>query len=281
MTSTGKNDDPPISGRTTILTIVGHPVSQVRSPTTVNAEFARTGIDAALVAVDLEPSSLPAFVQMLRGWQNSPGCIVTLPHKTAAAGLVDELTDRARLLGAVNIVRRTSSGHLVGDMIDGLGFLQALKRNSFEARGKHVAVFGAGAVGRALLLALADAGAGRISFHEPEQVRRASVESLASAAGIESLVSTDAHENLESADLAINASPVGMNGDNRMAFDPARLPAHALVADVVTYPVETPLLLAARSAGLRTQNGIAMADAQLRMQLRYFGFAGDLPGENC
>ena len=121
MTSTGKNDAPPISGRTTILTIVGHPVSQVRSPTTVNAEFARTGIDAALVAVDLEPSSLPAFVQMLRGWQNSPGCIVTLPHKTAAAGLVDELTGRARLLGAVNIIRRTSSGHLAGDMIDGLG----------------------------------------------------------------------------------------------------------------------------------------------------------------
>lgn len=166
-------------------------------------------------------------------------------------------------------------------MIDGLGFLEALKRSGFEARGKRVAVFGAGAVGRALLLALADAEAGRISFHEPEQVRRASLESLASAAGIESLVSTDAHENLESADLAINASPVGMNGDNRMAFDPARLPAHALVADVVTYPVETPLLLAARSAGLRTQNGIAMADAQLRMQLRYFGFAGDLPGENC
>jgi shikimate dehydrogenase len=71
-----------------------------------------------------------------------------------------------------------------------------------------------------------------------------------------------------------------MNGDNRMAFDPARLPA-PLVADVVTYPVETPLLLAARSAGLRTQNGIAMADAQLRMQLRYFGFAGDLSAENC
>lgn len=281
MTGTGKNGAPAISGRTAILTIVGHPVSQVRSPTTVNAEFARIGIDAALIAVDLEPSSLPSFVQMLRGWQNSPGCIVTLPHKAAASGLVDELTDRARLLGAVNIIRRTATGRLVGDMIDGLGFLEALQRTGFEASGKHVAVFGAGAVGRALLLSLADAGVARISFHEPEPARRASLESLASAAGIESRLSMDAHENLESADLAVNASPVGMNGDNRMAFDPARLPAHALVADVVTYPVETPLLLAARAAGLRTQSGIAMADAQLLMQLRYFGFAGDLPGENC
>jgi len=281
MINTGPNGASLISGLTTILTIIGHPVFQVRSPTTMNGEFARTGVDAALIPVDLEPSSLPSFVQMLRGWSNSPGCIVTLPHKAAVAGLVDELTSRAKLLAAVNIIRRTSTGHLVGDMIDGLGFMEALKRNGFEVRGKHVAVFGAGAVGRAMLLSLADAGVASISFHEPDEARRAALMSLASAAGVDSRLSIEAQRNLESADLAINASPVGMNGDDRMAFDPARLPSHALVADVVTNPVETPLLLAARSAGLRTQSGIAMADAQLRMQLRYFGFAGDLPGENC
>jgi shikimate dehydrogenase len=268
------------SGRTMILTIVGHPVLQVRSPTTVNAEFARTGIDAALIAVDLDPSSLPSFIQALRGWQNSPGCIVTVPHKAAAAGLVDELTGRAKLLGAVNIIRRTSAGHLAGDMIDGLGFMAALKRNGFDASGKRVAVFGAGAVGRAMLLSLTGAGAARISFHDPEEAQRAALMSFASAAGVSNRLSMDAPQSLENADLAVNASPVGMNGDERMAFDPARLPAHALVADVVTNPVETPLLRAARAAGLRTQSGIAMSDAQLKMQLRYFGFAADLPGGN-
>jgi shikimate dehydrogenase len=277
MTNKGTDGAPPISGRTTVLTIVGHPVLQVRSPTTMNREFARTGVDAALIAVDLEPSSLPSFVQMLRGWQNSPGCIVTSPHKTAAAGLVDELSNRATLLGAVNIIRRTSTGNLLGDMIDGLGFLEALKRNDFDARGKHAAVFGAGAVGRALLLSLTDAGAAKISFHEPEETRRAALVRLALAAGVESRLSMDAQESLESADLAVNASPVGMNSDNRMAFDPVRLCAHALVADVVTNPVETSLLLAAHSAGLRTQSGISMADAQLPMQLRYLGFGGSSP----
>jgi shikimate dehydrogenase len=281
MRNTRTDAAPQISGRTTILTIVGHPVLQVRSPMTVNREFARTGVDAVLIPVDLEPSSLPSFVQMLRGWQNSPGCIVTSPHKTAAAGLINELTNRAMLLGAVNIIRRTSSGHLVGDMIDGLGFLEALKRNGFDARGKRIAVFGAGAVGRDLLLSLTDAGVSTISFHEPDETRRAALRNLALTADIASRFSTDALENLENVDLAINASPMGMNGDAGMAFDPARLPAHALVADVVTNPVETPLLLAARLAGLRTQSGIAMADAQLLMQLRYFGFAGDLPEENC
>jgi shikimate dehydrogenase len=93
-------------------------------------------------------------------------------------------------------------------------------------------------------------------------------------AGVADRFSTDALEQLESADLAVNASPLGMNGDGAMAFDPARLPAHALVADVVTQPAETPLLAAARAAGLRTQNGVAMADAQVTMQLRFFGFGG-------
>jgi shikimate dehydrogenase len=212
---------------------------------------------------------------MLRGWRNSPGCIVTVPHKSAAAALLDELTDRARLLGAVNMIRRTASGHLAGDMIDGLGFMEALARSGFDAKGKRAVVFGAGAVGRALLLSLTDAGVSRIAFHEPDDARRAALVELASAAGVGSRFSTDAAENLESADLAVNASPVGMNGDTAMAFDPARLPRHALVADVVTNPVQTPLLLASNAAGLRTQDGVAMSDAQLAMQLKYFGLEAD------
>jgi shikimate dehydrogenase len=266
---------PPISGHTIVLTIIGHPVSQVRSPTTVNAELARTGVDAVLIPVDLEPSSVPSFIEMLRGWQNSPGCIVTVPHKTKVAGLIDELTDRAKLLGAVNMVRRTPSGKLTGDMIDGLGFVEALKRNAFEPKTKRAVVFGGGAVGRALLLSLTEAGVSAISFHEPDETRRDALRNLAQLAGVADRFSTDASKDLERADLAVNASPVGMNGDGAMAFDPARLLPHAFVADVVTHPAETPLLAAARAAGLRTQNGVAMADAQMAMQVRFFDFGGE------
>src|ERR1700689_4922619 len=88
----------------------GSVASRVRAPTTVNAELARSRVDAVLIPVDLEPSSVPSFIDTLRGWQNSPGCIVTVPHKTEVAGLIDALTDRAKLLGAVNMVRRTPPG---------------------------------------------------------------------------------------------------------------------------------------------------------------------------
>ncbi len=275
MPETPLDGSPPISGRTTVLTIIGHPVSQVRSPTTINAELERSGVGAVLIPVDLEPSSVPSFIDMLRGWRNSPGCIVTVPHKTAVAGLIDELTERAKLLGAVNMVRRTPSGKLIGDMIDGLGFVEALKRNRFEPKAKRAVVFGGGAVGRAILLSLTEAGVSAISFHEPDKSRRDALRNLAQLAGVRDRFSTDALKDLECADLAVNASPVGMNGDGAMTFDPASLPAHALVADVVTQPAETPLLAAARAAGLRTQNGVAMADAQVTMQLQFFGFGGE------
>ena len=88
-----------ISGRTRVVRIIGHPTRQVRSTTTVNAAYASRGIDAVLVPIDLEEAAVPGFLGVLRGWLNAPGCVVTVPHKSTCADLVDGLTDRARKLG--------------------------------------------------------------------------------------------------------------------------------------------------------------------------------------
>ncbi|QCI65353.1 shikimate dehydrogenase family protein [Phreatobacter stygius] len=261
---------PALSGRTTVLTIIGHPIAQVRSPTTLNPEFRRSGVDAVLVPVDLEPAALPDFIRTLRGWRNAPGTIVTVPHKMPCASLVDDLTDRARLLGAVNLIRRRPDGRLAGDMSDGPGFLKALAAGGFDPAGKNAVVFGAGAVGRALLLSLTEAGVSRIAFHEPDDARREALAALAKAAGVADRLGTDVGADLGAYHLAINASPVGMGEDGRMPFDPTSLPRDALVADVVTEPVETPLLKAARAHGCRVQTGLAMSDAQVAMQIAFF-----------
>jgi shikimate 5-dehydrogenase len=139
------------TGRTRVLSIIGHPIKQVRSPIVVNTELARRGIDAVLVPIDIEASALGAFFTVLRAFENTPGAIVTIPHKIASVEYVDALSDRARLLGAVNMVRRLPGGRLEGDMSDGLGFLAAAAQQGVSARGKSVAVFGGGAVGRAML----------------------------------------------------------------------------------------------------------------------------------
>jgi shikimate dehydrogenase len=262
-----------ITGRTKVVAIIGHPTSQVRSPTSVNAEYARRGIDAVLVPIDLEPEAVPAFLNVLRHWHNAPGCVVTVPHKSACAPLLDGLSERARRLAAVNLIRRTAEGRLEGDMVDGEGFMLALRQNGFEPSGKAAMVFGAGAVGRALLLSLGEAGVSRLVFSDPDAGRIARLQRLAEEAGLASRVAVGAPEDLRAFDLAVNASPVGMGMDGRAAFDPSTLPTHALVADVVTDPVETPLLKAAKTRGLRIQHGLAMSDAQVGMQLAFLGLA--------
>ena len=132
------------TGRTRVLSIIGHPIKQVRSPIVVNTELARRGVDAVLVPIDIETSALGAFFTVLRAFENTPGAIVTIPHKIASVGYVDALSDRARLLGAVNMVRRLPGGRLEGDMSDGLGFLAAAAQQGVSAQEVGGRVFGGG-----------------------------------------------------------------------------------------------------------------------------------------
>jgi shikimate dehydrogenase len=265
------------TGRTRVLSIIGHPIKQVRSPIVVNTELARRGVDAVLVPIDIETSALGAFFTVLRAFENTPGAIVTIPHKIASVGYVDALSDRARLLGAVNMVRRLPGGRLEGDMSDGLGFLAAAAQQGVSAQGKSVAVFGGGAVGRAVLLACCEAGASRVAFHEPDGDRRAALQRLADSAGFADRVTLDAISTYPEADIAVNASPLGMRPDDPLPFAPDRLAPHAHVADVVTDPEISPLLAAARACGLTVQTGRAMAESQRDIQLAFFGL--DQAGE--
>ena len=216
---------------------------------------------------------------MLRAFENTPGAIVTIPHKIASVGYVDALSDRARLLGAVNMVRRLPGGRLEGDMSDGLGFLAAAAQQGVSAQGKSVAVFGGGAVGRAVLLACCEAGASRVAFHEPDGDRRAALQRLADSAGFADRVTLDAISTYPEADIAVNASPLGMRPDDPLPFAPDRLAPHAHVADVVTDPEISPLLAAARACGLTVQTGRAMAESQRDIQLAFFGL--DQAGRTC
>jgi shikimate dehydrogenase len=259
------------NGRTCILSIIGHPVTQVRSPEAVNRELARRRIDAVMIAVDIVPEGLAGFFDFLRSWRNAAGAVVTVPHKIAAVTHLDTMTERASLLGAVNMVRRGADGRLHGDMVDGDGFMAAMTSEGVSAKGKTVAIFGAGAVGRALSLAFAQADAARITLHEPDAARADAFMSFARDAGIAGLVSLDAARRYGEADIAINASPCGMNASDPLPFDPTRLAPTAYVADVVTEPELTPLLAAARERGLTIQVGRAMAEAQRDLQIAFFG----------
>lgn len=258
------------SGRTFVYPMIGHPIFQVKSPTLFNRYFLEKCIDGVMIPVDVHPAEVVHFFSLLRGWRNCPGCVITIPHKQEAARQADELSPRARDLGAVNVLRRTEQGRLIGDMVDGLGFLEALRRNRFDIRGKRAIVFGAGGAGGAIAYAIAEAKAAELVVIDTDSARQQQLLDLITsrypgAALSRTLVS------LNGFDLAVNATPVGMNGDPNTPYPLDNLHAGTFVADVVTEPEITPWLEGARKRGCRIQTGYEMTLGQFTLMGRHMG----------
>ncbi len=258
------------SGRTLVYPMIGHPTTQVKSPGTFNNYFREKGIDGVMFTIDVHPEDVNHFFSLLRGWRNCPGCIVTIPHKQEAARQVDELSSRARDLGAVNVIRRTGEGRLVGDMVDGLGFIEALRTKGFDPKGKRAVVFGAGGAGGAIAYAIAEAGASELILVDIDVDRRNSILALL-ASRYPHLALSNALFSLAGLDLAINATPLGMHGDRRMPFPLDSLGRATLVADVVTEPDITPWLKKALEVGCPIQTGYEMTLGQFAMMAGHMG----------
>ncbi len=258
------------SGRTLVYPMIGHPVAQVKSPATFNRYFREKRIDAVMVTIDVHPADVGHFFALLRGWQNCPGCIVTIPHKQEAARQADDLSPTARDLGAVNVIRRTGHGRLAGDMVDGLGFLEALRTHGFDPRGKSATVFGAGGAGGAIAYAIAGAGAASLAVVDIDRVRQDRLIALI-ASRYPHVALSDGLSSLAGIDLAVNATPLGMNGDTRTPFPLDTLGPSTFVADVVTEPDITLWLQGARERGCRTQTGYEMTLGQFAMMARHMG----------
>ena len=111
--------------------------------------FARTGEDAAYLAFDIPLEQVEQGLAALKTL-GVGGFNVTMPCKTAVAGLVDELSPAARLIGACNTVTVSQDGRLTGHNTDGIGFVRNLHENGVEVRGKRLVVLGAGGAATAI-----------------------------------------------------------------------------------------------------------------------------------
>jgi shikimate dehydrogenase len=217
--------------------------------------------------MELDEADVPSAVAHARadGWL---GLGVTAPYKQVVATLIDEVERDARALGAVNNVLRTREGRLVGFNTDAPGFRAGAEAAmNFPLTGARVVVAGAGGVARAIVHACQSAGV--MSLVVGNRTRRTLL-------GVESVdLGGEAFRTaLRSADLAVNATTVGMI-DPGMSFDVALLPPGATVFDCVYVPAETPLIAAARARGLTAANGSEMLVAQAAIAFeRWTGVGG-------
>jgi len=255
------------------VALIGKPLRRRHSQVMHDAAFDAAGIDGRYVLLELEPEDVAGAVLAARGadWL---GLGVTAPYKRVVAALVDEVEPDAETIGAVNNVVRTGEGRLVGFNSDAPGFRAGVELDMGRPlAGTSVVVAGAGGAAHAVVHACVSAGARRVTIGN--RSAEAAGE-LATRFGVEGgpLDSPELEQALESADLAVNATSVGMI-DPGITIDVARLPASATVFDLVYVPAETPLLAAARARGLRAANGSEMLIQQAAIAFeRWTGVGG-------
>ncbi len=240
-----------ISGKTQLLALIGQPVSHSLSPAMHNAAFVEDGLDFVYVCLDVDPAELPAAVRGARALKMR-GFNVTMPHKRAMAGLVDELDEGVRISGAVNTVVIEDSG-LRGYNTDGGGMVMACNEAGIELPGLSVLLLGAGATAAAIAVAFADAGVGELHIANRnighaaslrDELRRRCMKDV-SAHSLDAL-----EETLPHTELVVNATPLGMKEEDPMPLPSGYIREDRTFCDVVYRPwKETPLVRLARERG--------------------------------
>jgi shikimate dehydrogenase len=259
-----------ITGHTRVFAILADPIAQVKAPQGLNRIMAARGVDGVMVPLQVAPAGLPALLAGLRAVDSFGGCIVTMPHKTAVVPLLDRVSDAARLVGAVNVVRREPDGSLVGEILDGAGFVAGLRHAGHEPRGRRAYLAGAGGAANAIAFALAEAGIARLTIHNrtPARIqdlfgrlRRLHPDLVLASGGAD----PGGH------DLVVNATSLGLRPDDPLPLDPEGLGPDQLVAEIIMEPAETALLRAAAARGCRTHPGLPMLASQLDLMADFMG----------
>jgi shikimate dehydrogenase len=258
-----------IGADTRLAGIIGDPVRHSLSPVLHNTAYAELGLDWAYVAFEVPESETEPALDAVRAL-GLVGLSVTMPHKTAAAGVVDALTEDAATLDSVNTVTLCADGSLHGDSTDGPGFVAALHEAGHDPAHARVLVLGAGGAARPVTLALVRAGATvEIAARRPDAAASAAALAGAGTVGWDERVAAAA-----GADIVVNATPIGMDGDPESPLPAASLRNDQVVADLVYHPLETPLLAAARAAGAATVDGLGMLVHQAALQVERWSGLG-------
>ncbi len=244
--------------------LFGYPLSHSISPAFQQAALDHCAIPACYQRWAVPPEQLPAEVERLRA-DDRLGANVTIPHKEAVAGLVDEVDEVARRLRAVNTIVK-AGGRLIGRNTDEYGFMRSLRETgNLDPAGKNAALLGAGGAARAAAFGLAAAGAARLTIANRTPERAEALAAEARRDGCEVVSAPAAADALAEvcgeADLVVNATSVGMRhgpAEGESPLPDGAIRQGAVVFDMVYTPTETPLLKQAAAAGARPVGGLPM-----------------------
>lgn len=207
----------------------------------------------------LDDSALPGLLDAAQR-TGFTGLNVTYPFKQAILPLLDDLSEEARGIGAVNTVV-FKEGKRIGHNTDCLGFAEGFRRGLGEVARNQVVQMGAGGAGAAVAHALLGEGVGRLVLFEVDAERgQALVDNLNARFGSgRAVLGSDLAGAVADADGLVNTTPVGMAKLPGTPLPVEMLHAQLWVAEIIYFPLETELLRHARALGCRTLDGGTMA----------------------
>lgn len=259
--------------------VIGDPVTQSKSPSIHRFWLEQLGIDGDYRATRVSEKELGDYLADRRSNPDWRGCNVTMPLKQAILDHLDEIHEPADVIQAVNTVTPGPDGKLIGFNTDASGFLEPLTPQlDTQHLFRMARILGAGGAARAIAHALAARNftlviAARRTEQAEDLVASLTTDTQHHVVPLDYFAEpTDfAFDDRQGLlDLVINASPLGMRGKAPVAFDWSHAPPGAIAYDIVTDPVETQFLTAAREAGHETIGGLAMLIGQADEAFRLF-----------
>ncbi|MFL6817894.1 MAG: shikimate dehydrogenase [Bradyrhizobium sp.] len=235
--------------------LIGWPAAHSRSPLIHHYWLRTLGIDGGYNIEAVPPEGFAEFVLHLSK-HGFVGANVTIPHKVRALALTRP-DERARAVGAANTLWY-EGGELLSTNTDIEGFINNLDACAPGGQdGLNALVLGAGGSSRAVVFGLIERGVKYVHLanRTPDRAR-----ALADQFGaqVRPLPWNEINDLLPRIELLVNTTSLGMHDQPALEVDVGLLPAHAVVADLVYVPLETPLLVAARARGLKTADGLGM-----------------------
>lgn len=247
------------NGEKFLTGLIGAPIAQSAAPAMHEQAADALGVRCHYQLIEVAGADTAGLSALFDGVRRLgfAGVNVTFPYKEAVVPLLDELSVRARDIGAVNTVV-VRDGRLIGHNTDTTGFERAIVDVIAASNGGAVALIGAGGVGKAIAFALANLGVGEVSIFDADRARAERLV-MQLRGRLLARVADDVADALQGASGVVNATPVGMLPDRGMAVPEPLLHRDLWVADAVYTPLWTPLLLAAKAKGAGVMTGRDLA----------------------
>ncbi len=246
-----------------LVGVFGHPAAENPGVVIQEAAFRDMGLDLwRFLTIDVDPDKLEDAINGLKAFKMR-GINCTIPHKINVIQYLDELSESASLIGAVNMIVN-DNGKLFGENTDGKGFMESLSDNGVDPKGKKIVILGAGGAARAVSVELSLAGVGSITIvNRPEDAALATslMDLLQSISNKCTFVTWNHTYAVPSdTDILVNATPIGLypNVDEIPNINLDTILPSMFVQDVIPNPAITPFLRAAEARGARWNTGTGM-----------------------